>query len=210
MSSGFGDHQILLSSTCFTEELCLIVGGFHLQEISFVPALEKTGSAFGIFDEIKLGFFELECIDIISCVDITAVEEELMSRNREQRLGEFLDLGQQKILDILTGENDRGLHTSKGENNMKKQYLYPQNMRTEAKLWFWGLKDIIILAIALTISVVSWAKLNFVVPAALTLIYGFLSMRLDDCSVLDFIKRAARYFLTTQQYFEWKESRHGK
>lgn len=36
-------------------------------------------------------------------------------------------------------------------------------------------------------------------------IYGFLSMRLDDCSVLDYIKRAARYFLTTQQYFEWKE-----
>ena len=78
-------------------------------------------------------------------------------------------------------------------------------MRTEAKLWFWGLKDIIILAIALTISVVSWAKLGFVLPAALTLIYGFLSMRLDDCSVLDYIKRAARYFLTTQQYFEWKE-----
>ena len=50
---------------------------------------------------------------------------------------------------------------------MKKQYLYPQNMRTEAKLWFWGLKDIIILAIALTISVVSWAKLNFMIPAAL-------------------------------------------
>ena len=88
---------------------------------------------------------------------------------------------------------------------MKKQYLYPQNMRTEAKLWFWGLKDIIILAVALTVSVVSWAKLNFVVPAALTLIYGFLSMRLDDCSVLDYIKRAARYFITTQQYFEWKE-----
>ena len=30
---------------------------------------------------------------------------------------------------------------------MKKQYLYPQNMRTEAKLWFWGLRDIIILGI---------------------------------------------------------------
>ena len=68
---------------------------------------------------------------------------------------------------------------------MKKQYLYPQNMRTEAKLWFWGLKDIIILAIALTVSVVSWAKLNFMIPAAITLIYGFLSMRLDESSVLD-------------------------
>ena len=88
---------------------------------------------------------------------------------------------------------------------MKKQYLYPQNMRTEAKLWFWGLKDIIILAVALTISVVSWAKLGFVLPATLTAIYGILSMRLDENSVLDYIKRAVRFFLTTQQYFEWKE-----
>ena len=78
-------------------------------------------------------------------------------------------------------------------------------MRTEAKLWFWGLKDIIILAIALTISVVSWAKLGFVLPAALSLVYGVLSMRLDETSVLDFIKRAARFFITTQQYFKWKE-----
>lgn len=78
-------------------------------------------------------------------------------------------------------------------------------MRTEAKLWFWGLRDIIILAIALTISVVSWAKLGFVLPAALSLVYGVLSMRLDETSVLDFIKRAARFFTTTQQYFEWKE-----
>ena len=31
-----------------------------------------------------------------------------MRRNREQRFCELFDLGQQKILDILTGENDRG------------------------------------------------------------------------------------------------------
>jgi hypothetical protein len=93
---------------------------------------------------------------------------------------------------------------------MKKQYLYPQNMRTEAKLWFWSLKDVIILAIALTLSVVSWAKLNFIVPAAMTLVYGFISMRLDETSVLDYIRRAARYLLTTQQYFIWEESKRGK
>jgi hypothetical protein len=93
---------------------------------------------------------------------------------------------------------------------MKKQYLYPQNMRTEAKLWFWSLKDVIILAVALTLSVVSWAKLNFIVPAAMTLVYGFISMRLDETSVLDYIRRAARYLLTTQQYFIWEESKRGK
>ena len=92
---------------------------------------------------------------------------------------------------------------------MQKQYIYPQNMRTQARLWFWNLKDVIILAIALTISVVSWAKLGFILPAALTLGYAFLSIRMDEYSVLDFIRRAWRYFVSTQQYFEWKEREDG-
>ena len=92
---------------------------------------------------------------------------------------------------------------------MQKQYIYPQNMRTQAKLWFWNLKEVIILAIALTISVVSWAKLGFILPAALTLGYAFLSIRMDEYSVLDFIRRAWRYFVSTQQYFEWKEREDG-
>lgn len=92
---------------------------------------------------------------------------------------------------------------------MQKQYIYPQNMRTQAKLWFWNLKAVIILAIALTISVVSWAKLGFILPAALTLGYAFLSIRMDEYSVLDFIRRAWRYFVSTQQYFEWKEREDG-
>lgn len=92
---------------------------------------------------------------------------------------------------------------------MQKQYIYPQNMRTQAKLWFWNLKDVIILAIALTISVVSWAKLGFILPAALTLGHAFLSIRMDEYSVLDFIRRAWRYFVSTQQYFEWKEREDG-
>ena len=92
---------------------------------------------------------------------------------------------------------------------MQKQYIYPQNMRTQAKLWFWNLKDVIILAIALTISVVSWTKLGFILPAALTLGYAFLSIRMDEYSVLDFIRRAWRYFVSTQQYFEWKEREDG-
>ena len=90
---------------------------------------------------------------------------------------------------------------------MKRQYIYPQNMRTQVKLWFWTLKDIIIIGVALTVSVISWAKLNFIVPAALTVLYGFLTIRMDEYSILDFIKRAWRYFVSTQQYFEWKEKK---
>ena len=92
---------------------------------------------------------------------------------------------------------------------MKKQYIYPQNMRTSVKLWFWNLKELIILGIALTVSAVSWAKLGFPVPMALSVVYGFLTMRLDDYSVLNYIRRAWRYFVSTQQYFEWKEKKDG-
>ena len=79
-------------------------------------------------------------------------------------------------------------------------------MRTQTKLWLWSLKDIIILGIALTISVVSWAKLGFIIPAALTAVYAILTMRMDENSILDYIKCAWRYFISTQQYFEGRES----
>ena len=92
---------------------------------------------------------------------------------------------------------------------MKKQYIYPHNMKVKAQLWFWTLKDVIILGIALTLSVVAWAKLGFLVPAAVTLLYAFLTMRIEETTVWDFIKRARRYFLTTQQLFIWKEKDDG-
>ena len=82
-------------------------------------------------------------------------------------------------------------------------------MRTSVKLWFWNLKDIIILGVALTISVVSWAKFGFVLPAAATLVFAFLTIRFDDSSVLDYIVRAWNFFVGSQQYFEWKEKRNG-
>ena len=70
-----------LSATCFAEQLRLIFGGFYLQEVSFVTALEETSTSFGVLDEVELTFFKLECIDIISCIDVTAVEKELMRRD---------------------------------------------------------------------------------------------------------------------------------
>ena len=84
------------------------------------------------------------------------------------------------------------------------QYLYPQNLKATANLWLWGLKDFAILGIAALLSIVALVHLRVVIPAAVTLCYGFLTIRMDDTTVLDFLKNAVRYFLTTQQYFEWR------
>ncbi len=84
------------------------------------------------------------------------------------------------------------------------QYIYPQNLRATASLWLWGLKDFAILGVATLLSMVVLVQLRLMIPAVATLCYGFLTIRLDDTTILDFLSYAIRYFLSTQQYFEWR------
>lgn len=88
---------------------------------------------------------------------------------------------------------------------MNETYYYPYNLRSQAKLWLWNLRDIVIIGIALLISILALAQMKFILPLALTLVYMFLSIRLDDVCVLDYIRCGIRYFLLSQQYYEWKE-----
>lgn len=89
-----------------------------------------------------------------------------------------------------------------------RQYIYPQNLKAQPKLWLWKLRDIAILGIALLISIFAVATKKLVLPLALTLAYAFLTIQLDEASILDFIKRAFRFFVSTQQQYVWKERNH--
>jgi hypothetical protein len=71
-------------------------------------------------------------------------------------------------------------------------------------MWLWGLRDFAILGIAAMLSVVALVKLGTMIPAALTLCFGFLTVRLEETTILDFIRWAARYLISTQQYYEWR------
>ncbi len=88
---------------------------------------------------------------------------------------------------------------------MNETYIYPHNLKAQAKLWFWNLRDIAIIGIALLVSIIALAQIRIVLPLALTLVYMFLSIQLEDTSVISFIKQGVRYFLLEQQYYEWKE-----
>lgn len=84
------------------------------------------------------------------------------------------------------------------------QYLYPQNLKATANLWLWSLKDFTILGVSLLLSIVVLVQFKWLIPIAATLCYGFLTIRMDETTILDFIKCAVRYFISTQQYYEWK------
>lgn len=84
------------------------------------------------------------------------------------------------------------------------QYLYPQNLKAKASLWLWSLRDFAILCIAALISVVILVHAGILIPAALTMCFGFLTIRADDTTVVDYLGYGIRYFITTQQYYQWR------
>ena len=87
---------------------------------------------------------------------------------------------------------------------MNKQFIYPQNMRASATLWLWSLRDFAIIVIAALFSALVLATTKLLIPAALTAADALLSIRSDETTVLDFLKYAIRYFVSTQQYYEWR------
>lgn len=84
------------------------------------------------------------------------------------------------------------------------QYLYPQNLKATANLWLWSLRDFLIIGVAALLSIVALVNLGWILPGTITLCYGFLTIRMDDTTIMDFIKYAVRFFISTQQYFEWR------
>jgi len=87
---------------------------------------------------------------------------------------------------------------------LNKQFIYPQNMKASATLWLWSLRDFAVIVIAALFSALVLATTKILIPAVLTAAFAFLSIRSDETTVLDFLKYAIRYFISTQQYFEWR------
>lgn len=84
------------------------------------------------------------------------------------------------------------------------KYIYPQNLKATANLWLWSLKDFVIICVSALISAVFLTQLHFVLPGAITLCFAFLTIRMDDTTMIDFLRYSIRFFITTQQYYEWR------
>lgn len=85
-----------------------------------------------------------------------------------------------------------------------KTYIYPKNLKAKAQLWLWSLRDFVILAAAALLSAAVLIQSGSLLPAALTLCFGFLAIRMEDTTVLDYMSYAARYVLASQKYYEWR------
>ncbi len=85
--------------------------------------------------------------------------------------------------------------------------IYPQNLRAAASMWLWSLRDFFILCSALLLSALTLVKTGLLLPMAMTICFGFLSIRFDETTIMDYIRWAASYFVASEQYYEWSEKR---
>ena len=83
-------------------------------------------------------------------------------------------------------------------------FIYPQNMKAKANMWLWSLKDFAIIGIGALLSAVFLIYLHKLLLVGIVAVYAFITIRLDETTVMDYIRYAFRYFITTQQYFEWR------
>ena len=77
-------------------------------------------------------------------------------------------------------------------------------MKAKANMWLWSLKDFAIIGIGALISAVFLIYLHKLLLVGIVAVYAFMTIRLDETTVMDYIRYAFRYFISTQQYFEWR------
>ena len=54
------------------------------------------------------------------------------------------------------------------------------------------------------LSVLALAQLHTPLLLGITAGYAFLTIRMDDQTILDFLRNAVKFFISTQQHFTWK------
>ena len=83
-------------------------------------------------------------------------------------------------------------------------YLYPENLTARPMLWLWTLRDVAWIGTGLLRSVLALTQTGIALPLVVTAVFAFLTIRHEGTSILDFIRYAAAFLLTKQQYYEWR------
>ena len=125
------------------------------------------------------------------------------------RLKEYLEKNHLKQKDFITQLLQQALDRRETCGHLyspevRAIYIYPDNLTAKAILWLWELRDIGIIGVGLLISVLALTQTGIALPLVLTAVYAFLSIRFDGTSILDFLKYAAAFLITKQQFYDWR------
>lgn len=73
-------------------------------------------------------------------------------------------------------------------------------------LWLWPLRDVAIIGTGFILSVLALAQSASCRLWWPPFLFAFLSIRVEDASILDFLRYAVNFLFLKQQYYEWGEA----
>ena len=85
-------------------------------------------------------------------------------------------------------------------------YIYPSNLKAKASLLFWTLRDVLIALVLALLGMLALSQTQSPVLLSVAAAYAFLSIRLEDTSILDFLGRAWRFVVSSQQLYKWRRT----
>ena len=84
-------------------------------------------------------------------------------------------------------------------------YIYPDNLKGKSTMFLWTLRDMLAIIIGAVLSAACGAVLHLMLPGVLVGVFAFMTMRIDgELNISDYIRFAARFFITEQQTFFWR------
>lgn len=89
-----------------------------------------------------------------------------------------------------------------------RRFFYPKNLKASALIWLWSVGDLLILGgllfVAIILAFLLWDPAVLCLPFA----WAVLSIRIEDSTIWEALRYAARFFLTGQQKFYWNGGRN--
>jgi len=82
--------------------------------------------------------------------------------------------------------------------------MYPDHLKGKPTLWLWYLRDIGIIGVGAIMSVIAFSQASLYLPMAIVGCYAFLTIRVQDTSIFDFLSYACAYFIFNQQFYLWR------
>lgn len=83
-------------------------------------------------------------------------------------------------------------------------FYYPKNLKAGAMIWYWSVKDFVILGVTLFAAIVLAALTSSVYLLCIPMVWAVLSIRLEEGTIREVLQSATCFFLTGQQKFLWK------
>ncbi len=84
-------------------------------------------------------------------------------------------------------------------------FIFPSNLKAKPKMWLWELRALALIGIGLLLSVLALSNGLGGAPLLATAVFGFLSIKVEDTSVLDFLRFAADFLVLKQQSYDWRQ-----